>query len=1167
MAEPTPPLETEARPDAARDEADPQPGDLVGAYEVVERIARGGTASVYRVRDTRDGNVAALKLMHRAARGELVARFRREFRAMSRLHHENVNRVYEWGLLGDRPWFTLEFVEGVDVREAIARVETLASAERDALVRSVVVQTARALAYVHDRGVVHRDVTPGNIRIRPDGVVKLTDFGLVTDGQETVTQVGEVMGTVAWVAPEQIANRRVDARADLYSLGAVMYALLTGRKPFQAHTLHGFLEKHLHQAPRPPRELDPTIPAELEAICLRLLEKDPDDRYASAAHLLYVLGERDAADDADHWPPRAVGRTQIKARLRDLLDEVAAHRPGGAVLLTGPSGLGKTRLLDLADAAGRQRGLPVAVTRCRKQDRPFGAFAAIWERLLRHAPRAPEAAPVDGESRPTRAPDVLEAVFAARDPDLSIERYRVCTAFRELLLERGPCVIILDRLEDADPATAELLEYLIRNTLELTRTPVLFVLGQETDPDAEPALSRHFGADGPVERFGLQPFTPPEVEELVCTILPPDDAAAALAGRLFAETEGSPVFVADMLRGLVDDGRIRRVGSGYVLNIGVDDIAGSHLPIPASLRAALGERLAPLPPDAIEIGLLLALARRKMDLDVLIAVAPFDEDRVMSALDALVDADIVRESRQGDLEVVELAHARFRDVLLERLTPDDRVRHHRRLGEILERENRYDLPLVVEDLAHHFEAANVPPKAFAYLVMTGNRHLALSLHAEALGFLDRALATEPVARPYMLLADADHRVCEVHLARSQATYHVGRWQDSLTAANEALRLAQLIREPSLEARVSTELGNQLRNQGRVAEAQKTLERALERADRARAPELRAEPLYHLGAIAWSAGDLSGAQQRWEEALRTAEASGDARALGQAYNGLGIVAFCKGQSPEARRLLERSAEQFEQLGMLAPLAITQVNLVELYLSMGILRKALQLAEQTLGRVREVRHRHGEALALAWRGQVLVELGQMYSGRSDLLEALSLSRELGSSEDEAQIVLALARVDLLSQDAEGAASWLSLARDLLARHDPEGIDALAAARQAQALVLRGDVEAGARALDEAPKVPRQWPHVLVRTEIERGRALELLGRRAEGQAVVEEALRAAQANGYRLFQLVAHDLLGRLCDGDDRTRHQMYARSFARSLAASLSAQEAEKFLDRGWGAAL
>ncbi len=1165
MAEPTPSGETEARPDAGREGADPSPGDLVGAYEVEERIARGGTANVYRVRDTRDGSVAALKLMHRAARGEMAARFRREFRAMSRLHHENVNRVYEWGLLGDRPWFTLEFVDGHDVRDEIARVESLPAADRDALVRSVIIQTARALAYVHDRGIVHRDVTPGNIRIRPDGVVKLTDFGLVTDGREAVTQVGEVMGTVAWVAPEQIANRRVDARADLYSLGAVMYALLTGRKPFQAHTLHGFLEKHLHQAPRPPRELDPSIPAELEAICLRLLEKDPDDRYASAAHLLYVLGERDAADDADHWPPRAVGRTTIKARLRDLLDEVAAHRPGGALLLTGPSGLGKTRLLDLADAAARQRGLPVAVTRCRKQDRPFGAFAAIWERLLRAVPRAPEPAPVEGaEPRPARATDVLEGVFAARDPDISIERYRVCTAFRDLLLERGPCVVILDRLEDADPATAELLEYLVRNTLELTRAPVLFVLAQETDTEAEPALARHFGREGPVERCPLEPFTPSEVEELVCTILPPDPASLALAERLFAETEGSPVFVADMLRGLVDDGRIRKERSGYTLAVAVEDIASSHLPIPASLRAALDERLAPLPSDAIEVGLLLALARRRMDLDALIAVSPFDEDRVMTALDALVDADIVRESRQGDEEVVELAHARFRDVLIERLTSEDRVRHHRRLGEIIERENRYDLPLVVEDLAYHFEAANVPPKAFAYLVMTGNRHLALSLHAEALVFLDRALGTEPVARPYMLLADADHRVCEVHLARSQATWHVGRWQDSLSAANEALRLAQLLRDPALEARVSTELGNQLRNQGRTPEAQKMLERALERADRARSPELRAEPLYHLGAIAWSAGDLSGAQQRWEEALRTAEASSDARALGQAYNGLGIVAFCKGQSPEARRLLERSAEQFEQLGMLAPLAITQVNLVELYLSMGILRKALQLAEQTLGRVREVRHRHGETLALAWHGQVLVELGQLLSGKNDLLEALELARELGSSEDEAQIVLALARVELLQGDADGAATWLSTARELLAKHDPEGIDALAAARQAQALVLRGEVEAGSRALADAPSAPRQWPHVLVRTEIERGRALELLGRHDDGRVVVEAALKAAQANGYRLFQLVAHDLLGRLCEGDERTRHQMYARSFARSLAASLSAQEAEKFLDRGWG---
>ena len=165
-----------------------------------------------------------------------------------------------------------------------------------------------------------------------------------------------------YMAPEQITRDDLDGRTDLYTLGLVLYELLTGDRPYRAHTARGYIEQHLKAHVRPPIEVNSSVPEHLNAICLRLLEKQPSDRYASAHHLLQMLGEHSSPDslDVERWPPRAVGRVAHKATLEHLIDQLHHHAAGHALLIKGTTGQGKTSLLDTGVEIAKTHGIAVA---------------------------------------------------------------------------------------------------------------------------------------------------------------------------------------------------------------------------------------------------------------------------------------------------------------------------------------------------------------------------------------------------------------------------------------------------------------------------------------------------------------------------------------------------------------------------------------------------------------------------------------------------------------------------------------------------------------------------------------------------------------------------------------------------------------------------------------
>ncbi|HEX3461669.1 MAG TPA: Stk1 family PASTA domain-containing Ser/Thr kinase [Acidimicrobiales bacterium] len=254
-------------------------------YELNHLIARGGMAEVYRAHDRLLDRPVALKVLfpELSVDRSFVERFRREAQAAANLSHPNIVPVFDWGEDSGAYFIVMEFIDGRPLSSILKTAGPL-SADRAADIGSHV---AAALGYAHKHGVIHRDVKPGNVLITDEGQVKVTDFGIARaiNTEESLTQTGAVMGTATYFSPEQAEGIGVDPRSDIYSLGVVLFEMVTGRAPFLGDTPVAVASKHVRDIPPVPREINPSIPPTFEAIILKSMAKDPDHRYATAEEL------------------------------------------------------------------------------------------------------------------------------------------------------------------------------------------------------------------------------------------------------------------------------------------------------------------------------------------------------------------------------------------------------------------------------------------------------------------------------------------------------------------------------------------------------------------------------------------------------------------------------------------------------------------------------------------------------------------------------------------------------------------------------------------------------------------------------------------------------------------------------------------------------------------
>jgi len=261
--------------------------DKIGRYEIVEETGRGGMGIVYKARDPMIGRSVCIKLislpnhLKGKKRDDVLRRFRREAQAAGRLSHPNILTIYDIGEDNGLPFIAMELLSGKTLEKHLEERCKLSTEEA----KVILVQTCNGLGFAHSHGVVHRDIKPSNIFLTDSGQVKVMDFGIAIVTDSEATDTSHLLGSPSYIAPEYIKGDPVDHRADIFSLGVVLYQILTGEKPFRGENMAAILQKIVAEDPIPPSHLRPSLPGGCDIVALRALQKDPAKRYQNVTEM------------------------------------------------------------------------------------------------------------------------------------------------------------------------------------------------------------------------------------------------------------------------------------------------------------------------------------------------------------------------------------------------------------------------------------------------------------------------------------------------------------------------------------------------------------------------------------------------------------------------------------------------------------------------------------------------------------------------------------------------------------------------------------------------------------------------------------------------------------------------------------------------------------------
>jgi tetratricopeptide (TPR) repeat protein len=788
------------------------PGSILRErYRLDSEIGRGGMGIVYRATDLELHREVAVKVLPTATSSvEARQRLLREARAAAALNHPHIISVHDVGEANGAPFFVMELVHGPSL--ANARPAELAR------VVDIACQLCSALEHAHANSIVHRDLKPDNVLLSMssnNGSVKLADLGLAlpADGAR-ISRAGLIVGTAAYMAPEQALGQAVDGRTDLYALGVLLYEMTTGRLPFVGDEPLSVVSQHVHASVVPPRVLRPELPRALEAVILRLLAKDPAQRFATAAETATALRDSLTAEEitTDEGTfatvaildalsrGRLVGRTSELAEAIELWHH-AREGHGHAVLLSGEPGAGKTRLAREVTIHAAVDGAVVLSGGCYEYEAttPYLPFVEAFRRLVREekddaALRAKlgDAAPQIAKLAPeihTRLGPFAERAELPPHEERLLFFDAVVNVFVSLAGTKG-LLFYADDLHWADRGTLWLLGHLLRQL----RTERVLILGayRETELDRAHPLAKalvDWNRERLMTRIALKRFDAQETSAQLGALLG-ENVSGDFTEAVFRETEGNPFFVEEVLKALIEKGSVRRE-SGRWKRCEVDQLV-----IPQSMKEAIGSRLDRVSQEANEVlraGAVLGKTFTFAELQS--ASGEQSEDALLDALDEAVGAQLVIADRD---ESFTFTHDKIREVLYEELNPIRRRRLHRHTAEGLER-NRTTSHCAVEKLAHHYIQAGDYERGLKYAK-------AAAAAAELVSAFDEAIAAFGRARD---CAESLGLVSE-QLAMEEEIGKVYLLQGEMIAAGEHFeRALALATEPHERARLQCQAASSL----------------------------------------------------------------------------------------------------------------------------------------------------------------------------------------------------------------------------------------------------------------------------------------------------------------------------------------------------------------------
>lgn len=774
------PFEAAAAKDSARPELEhtTDSRDHFPGFDILNELGRGGMGVVYRAFDRARKETVALKTV-KYLDSAAVYRFKQEFRTLADITHPNLVTLHELLSDGQEWFFTMELVEGSDfltyVRSATDRFNCL---------RETLQQLVAGVSVLHRAGILHRDIKPSNVRVTREGRIVLLDFGLAARMEEsgqyqTIDQ--HVVGTFAYMAPEQGRGLPVSPASDWYSVGVMIYQALTGELPFSGNSYKVLVDKQRIEAP-PPCELAVGLPIDLNALCIGLLRRDPKERLGEqqVRELLNVPAQTLARDV--HLPARErmplLGREEQLAALREAFQSMRAGQ-AVSLYLHGRSGMGKTALMQhfLHDLAQSKQAVVLA-GRCYEHEAvPYKALDSLIDALSHYLRQLPNESvqallPRDVHSLVRVFPVLgqIKAIAQAPHPPLDIPdqqelRRHAVASLRELLsriADRWPVVLAIDDLQWGDVDSGVLL-------LDLLRPPdspalLLICSYRSEDVDTSPCLKLLLNAARKQEwirdqrSIEVESLSPADSRKLALKTLGRiDSTMTILADRIAQEAAGDPLFVQELVRHIQEQ----------VAQSSPGELAPPMTTL--DLENVLWARIQRLPEPAYKLLEVIAVAGRPLIQLVACQAAELGPES-WGILALLRSERLIRGSGMAQSERLETYHDRIRETVVANLAPQVSKDCHRRLAEALEVAAASD----PEELAVHYEASGEIEKAARYFA------IAAAQATKALAF-ERAARLCRLALEFWPPSREDKWHLQVQLADALA--NAGRGAE---AANEYL---------------------------------------------------------------------------------------------------------------------------------------------------------------------------------------------------------------------------------------------------------------------------------------------------------------------------------------------------------------------------------------------
>lgn len=973
---------------------------LNARYRLDAELGRGGMGVVYAGHDLLLGRDVAVKLLNKAGLGtEGRNRLLREAQAVARLNHPNIVTLYDAGEADGAPFLVMELLSGISLYERKpANIDELVEIMR---------QVCAALTHAHEHGIIHRDLKPENVILTGrkanggagDLRAKLTDFGLARSATSRETIEGALVGTVYYMPPEQAMGRELDGRADLYSLGVMLYEFAAGRLPFAGDEPLTVIAQHLHAPAVPPSTFNSDIPAALEALILRLLSKQPEERPTNAGEVEHIL-ERIArkstelilatVETAELSPLDRLVRGRLVGRDAELAEARLAWQNATGddacefphvLLIAGDSGIGKTpfvRALRALAEVSRGRWLhgecyPEGGGPYAAFDQAFGVSTALAESgvlaglppwlvgdLVRLAPSLRKVAPDAPESDGDRV-GLYESVVAACEALINTPRGRHPTP--------SPLMLVIEDMQWADPASLPLLRHLARRA----RSAGLRMLAVLTYRESELSDARglndlllDFTRERLAARIKLEPFDRNQTGELLGVMFQ-QEISPAFVDEIYRETDGNLFYIEEVCKTLIEDGVLTRAAGRWRFP---DELCCGALP--QSVKLMVQARIGKLSSSAQEVLRLAAVVGREFDFETLRRAGDLNEDVLIGALEEAQRGQIIAEVRASDSrfeqETFRFVHNLIRTSLLDSISSIRRRRIHRRVGEVIEALR----PSEHEALAYHFSMAGDDRRAAAHFRAAGDAAARVYANADAMEAYSNALA--------LIEGDTKERFDAV-LARAQVYNVVGRRAEQKADVDVLLALAE-----------------RLDDDGRRFEA------------------LLAQAQYELGTQQLHAREPA------EAAIAIARRLGDKAAEGRALICLGLDARLHSDPGRSRPALELAAARLREVGRLDEAASC---LMTLSLALGDLAEygpAFEAVSEAVRLSRQVGNRRLEGTALRRTAIVLMEQRRFAEALPYAEAALALHRAVGERVEECHAHNTLGIIKAyLGRNAEAEGHW--------------------------------------------------------------------------------------------------------------------------------------------------